>query len=162
MLTPDPAPEPLLAHQPESTPAARPTVTDLPPALHTAAVELWHSTGLTRPWNDPAADLQRALAGPASTVLAAAENDQLLGTAMVGHDGHRGWVYYLAVAPHAQRRGLGRTLMAACEQWVRDHDIPKIQLMVRHTNAAAVGFYSALGYVDAECSVLGRRLDDAD
>lgn len=134
-------------------------IAPLPSALHAAAVELWHATGLTRPWNDPDADLRRALDGPASTVLAALADDQLLGTAMVGHDGHRGWVYYLAVAPQAQRRGVGRALMAACEQWVRDQDIPKIQLMVRRTNAATAAFYAALGYTDADCVVLGRRLD---
>ena len=135
-------------------------ITDLPPALRDAAVDLWHATGLTRPWNDPHADLRRALAGPDSTVLAALDGQDLLGTAMVGHDGHRGWVYYLAVAPQSQRRGVGRTLMTACEQWVRARDVPKIQLMVRHTNAAAVGFYTALGYVDADCTVLGKRLDE--
>ena len=136
------------------------SVVPLPPSLRREAVALWHEAGLTRPWNDPDSDLVRALAGPASDVLAAVERDRLLGTVMVGHDGHRGWVYYLAVAPHAQRRGLGRTLMTACERWVRDRDIPKIQLMVRHTNAAAVDFYTALGYIDAECTVLGKRLDE--
>ena len=149
-------------------------ITELP-ATHVAdAVALWEVTGLTRPWNDAHADLRRAMAGPASTVLAALgeegpigiampgharHDEQLLGTAMVGHDGHRGWVYYLAVAPHARRHGLGRTLVQACERWVRERDIPKIQLMVRHTNAAAVCFYEALGYADTETVVLGRRLD---
>jgi len=66
-------------------------------------------------------------------VLAAVGQDALLGTAMVGHDGHRGWVYYLAVAPREQRRGLGRRLMQACEQWVHARGIPKLQLMVRAT-----------------------------
>ena len=59
-----------------------------------AAVALWHATGLTRPWNDPHADFDRAQA-----VLGAFDGDELIGTAMVGHDGHRGWVYYLGVDP---------------------------------------------------------------
>ncbi len=91
----------------------------LPEHLHDAAVALWQQTGVTRPWNDPHADLHRAATGSASTVLAAIDRDRLLGTAMVGHDGHRGWVYYLAVTPGEQRRGLGRRLMQECEQWVR-------------------------------------------
>ncbi len=81
---------------------------------------------------------------------------------MVGHDGHRGWVYYLAVTPAEQRRGLGRRLMQGCEEWVRARDIPKLQLMVRTDNTPAAAFYQRLGYAVAEVTVLGRRLDSAD
>lgn len=124
------------------------------------AVSLWHDTGLTRPWNDPDADLRRAMAGSTSTVLAARDDaGSLIGTAMVGHDGHRGWVYYLAVAPKSQRQGVARALMGACEEWVRERGVPKIQLMVRHSNQDVIAFYRALGYVDGEVVVLGRFLD---
>ncbi len=78
---------------------------------------------------------------------------------MVGHDGHRGWVYYLAVASGARRRGVGRGLMAAAETWVREQKVPKLALMVREGNEAALGFYAALGYRRDGVSVLGRRLD---
>jgi ribosomal protein S18 acetylase RimI-like enzyme len=115
---------------------------------------------LTRPWNDPEADLRRAVSGSASDVLAAIGDDgRLMATAMVGHDGHRGWVYYLAVDAAAQGRGLGKQMMAACEEWVRSRDIPKIQLMIRAANRSVLGFYEHLGYVEAETVVLGRRLD---
>ena len=135
-------------------------VVELPATMFAEAVQLWHETGLTRPWNDPDADLRRAMRGPASTVLFAQDAAAaLLGTAMVGHDGHRGWVYYLAVQPALQGRGLGRLLMSACETWLRDRDIPKVQLMVRQDNAAALGFYPALGYELMEVAVWGRRLD---
>ncbi|MBI1376121.1 MAG: GNAT family acetyltransferase [Frankiales bacterium] len=135
-------------------------IVDLPDHLHAQAVGLWHETGLTRPWNDPDADLRRALDGPTSTVLAALDaSGGLVGTAMVGHDGHRGWVYYLAVSPGRQRDGVGRELMRACEHWVRAQGVPKIQLMVRSSNAAVVGFYERLGYVDQDSVVLGRFLD---
>jgi ribosomal protein S18 acetylase RimI-like enzyme len=132
----------------------------LPTDLHDAAIRLWHESGLTRPWNDPEADLHRAVSGSTSAILAAVEEDGgLLATAMVGHDGHRGWVYYLAVDAAARGRGLGRRMMEACEAWVRSRDVRKIQLMVRSTNKAVVGFYEHLGYVDADVVVLGRRLD---
>jgi ribosomal protein S18 acetylase RimI-like enzyme len=124
------------------------------------AVALWQASGLTRPWNDPHADLVRALAGPASTVLGAQDVDgSLLGTAMVGHDGHRGWVYYLAVQPELQRTGLGRRLMQASERWLQERGVPKVNLMVRTTNQAVVAFYASLGYVDGDVIVLGKRLD---
>ena len=134
-------------------------VQPLPQHLYGAAVALWQQTGLTRPWNDPDADLRRAMAGTASTVLAAVDREALLGTAMVGHDGHRAWVYYLAVTPTKQGSGLGRRLMRACEEWARTWGVPKLQLMVRADNCAAVAFYQRLGYLDAQVTVLGRRLD---
>lgn len=138
-------------------------ITDLPRDHADQAVRLWHDGGLTRPWNDPDADLHRALDGPASTVLAAwsdrSADRELLGTAMVGHDGHRGWMYYLAVADAHRGRGWGRKLVTACEAWLIDRGIPAARLMVRADNAATVAFYGALGYDRSEVLVLGRRLD---
>lgn len=143
-----------------STYAAPVKIEPLPEALYDAAIALWHNSGLTRPWNDPEADLRRAVSGSTSSVLAAVGDDGcLLATAMVGHDGHRGWVYYLAVDRAARDRGLGRQMMDACEVWVQSRGVPKIQLMVRTTNKAVMGFYEHLGYVDADVTVLGRRLD---
>lgn len=139
-------------------------IIELPQQHHDDAVELWRACGLTRPWNDPRADLDRALQGTASTVLAAVDESAarpLQGTVMVGHDGHRGWVYYLAVDPGARRRGLGRALMDQAEAWVEAHGIPKLQLMVRATNQEATTFYDRLGYVDQECVVLGKFFDDS-
>ncbi len=83
------------------------------------AVALWPESGLTRPWNDPHNDLMRAVAGPSSGVLAAVDRDVLAGTAMVGHDGYRGWVDHLAVRLEQRRTGLGGELMRASEQWLR-------------------------------------------
>jgi ribosomal protein S18 acetylase RimI-like enzyme len=134
-------------------------ITDLPVDRADQAVALWRETGLTRPWNDPHADLMRAFGGPCSTVHAAVDDGVLSGTAMVGHDGHRGWVYYLAVRPDRRRAGLGRDLMNASERWRMQRNVPKINLMVRTTNAAVVAFYESLGYEDGEVLVLGKFLD---
>lgn len=136
------------------------TIVELGAGDAPAAVELWQQAGLTRPWNDAAGDFGRAVAGPASAVLGVHDaTGALTGTAMVGHDGHRGWVYYLAVAPQARGTGLGRALMAACEQWLAARGIPKIQFMVRTDNTAVIGFYDHLGYDQQDVVVLGRRLD---
>jgi ribosomal protein S18 acetylase RimI-like enzyme len=137
-------------------------VFDLPLTHADEAVALWHESGLTRPWNDPHADLERAMAGPASTVLAGFDDGVLTGTAMVGHDGHRGWVYYLAVRPDRRRSGLGRQLMRASERWFAQRNIPKVNLMVRTTNAAVVAFYESLGYEDGEVIVMGKFLDEVN
>ena len=134
-------------------------VVPLTPAHAPDAVALWEACGLTRPWNDPHADYARALAGPSSTVLGAFGGEQLVGTVMVGGDGHRGWVYYLAVDPQRRGRGIGRLLMDAAETWLRERELPKIQFMVRGTNTAVLAFYDHLGYEPQDVVVLGRRLD---
>lgn len=135
-------------------------IADLPVELDPDAVELWRDCGLTRPWNEPTADLARARGGPSSSVLAAVADGQLLGTVMVGHDGHRGWVYYLAVQRDHRGNGLGRELMNAAESWLHERGIPKLQLMVRADNVAIIKFYERLGYADQQVAVLGRFLDE--
>jgi ribosomal protein S18 acetylase RimI-like enzyme len=123
------------------------------------AIALWDTTGLIRPWNPPDADFDRAVSGEGSAVLGAFDGDRLVATVMVGHDGHRGWVYYLAVDPTVQATGVGRSMMRAAEAWVRSAGIPKIQLMVRTTNTAALGFYDAVGFSAEDTVVLSRWLD---
>lgn len=125
-----------------------------------AVIALWHACGLTRSWNDPAADFALALRDSAATILVAREGDAIVGTVVAGFDGHRGWVYYLSVAPNARRQGLARRLMAAAETWLRTRGAPKLQLMVRNGNDAAFGFYEALGLVRQEVVVLGRFLGE--
>ncbi len=132
---------------------------DLRPDEIDAAVELWREAGLTRPWNDPHADARLALAGAASTILAGRIDGRLVATAMVGADGHRGWVYYLGVVRDGLRRGHGAAMMDAAEQWIIARGMPKLQLMVRADNAAAIGFYEAIGYRAEPVSVLSKRFD---
>lgn len=123
-------------------------------------IALWHACGLTRPWNDPQADFALALATPGSTILLIRDGAAIVGSVMVGFDGHRGWVYYLAVAPGARRAGIGRRLMAAAEDWLRGQGAPKIQLMIRDDNVAALDFYAALGLERQKVVTLGRFLND--
>ena len=122
-------------------------------------IALWDACGLMRPWNDPAADFRLALANETSAILLAQIEGALVASVMTGFDGHRGWVYYLAVAPDFRKHGLGTKMMAAAEQWLRERNAPKIQLMVRDGNEAAIGFYKALGYDVQPVVTIGRRLD---
>ncbi len=124
-----------------------------------AAVALWHEAGLTRPWNDPGADFDRAVADTSSAVIGLVREDELVATAMVGFDGHRGWVYYVAVDERSRGRGLGRAVMAVAEDWLREAGAPKVQLMVRGDNVDVTDFYRRLGYEDAGVSVFARWLD---
>jgi ribosomal protein S18 acetylase RimI-like enzyme len=131
---------------------------ELAPAEIEAAVALWEETGLTRPWNDPRADLRRALAGPSSTVLAGRSAGALIATIMVGWDGHRGWVYYLAVAAARRRQGLGAQMLRAAEAWLVERGAPKLNLLVRKENEAVVAFYQAQGYRLSDVVTLQREL----
>jgi ribosomal protein S18 acetylase RimI-like enzyme len=122
-------------------------------------IALWEACGLTRPWNDPSADYNLALANETSAILLAHIEGELADSVLTGFDGHRGWVYYLAVTPDFQKQGLGRRMMVAAELWLRERNAPKIQLMVRDDNEAAIGFYKALGYDVQPVVTIGRRLD---
>jgi ribosomal protein S18 acetylase RimI-like enzyme len=136
-----------------------PKIRKAAPADSSAVADLWHRCGLTRPWNDAQADFRRAVDGPASAVLLLDGTAEPAASVMVGFDGHRGWIYYLAVDPTLRRQGLGRRMMAAAEDWLRGRGAPKIQLMVREDNAAAIGFYQALGLSRQKVVTLGRFLE---
>ncbi len=77
---------------------------------------------------------------------------------MVGHDGHRGWVYYLAVGKAYQRSGIGSELMRAAEDWLRKMGAIKVQLMVRSENESVLDFYDNVGYETSDVRVLSRWL----
>ncbi|MDY7529239.1 MULTISPECIES: GNAT family acetyltransferase [unclassified Cryobacterium] len=123
-----------------------------------AVISLWHQVGLTRPWNPSERDLQRALDGRTSTVFGGFIDERLVGTVMVGEDGHRGWIYYLAVDESQRGTGLGRQLMTVAEDWLRQRGAVKVQLMVRSANEAVLGFYDHLGYEDADVQVRSKWL----
>ncbi|KJC57535.1 acetyltransferase [Bradyrhizobium sp. LTSPM299] len=125
-------------------------------------VVLWQACGLTRPWNDPSADIALARRGPNSALLVGRDAGVIVATAMVGHDGHRGWVYYVAVDPAHQGKGLGRTMMASVEDWLRAAGVPKLQLLVRRENAKASAFYQSLGYEESTSVMLSKWLDGRD
>lgn len=126
-----------------------------------AAIALWQAAGLAHPWNDPARDIALALGCPTATILAAHDPDgRLIGTVMTGFDGHRGWIYALAVAAGERGMGLGAALVAAAEAFLRGQGAPTIRLMVRRDNAQVAGFYEALGYECGDFLVFGKRFED--
>ena len=122
-------------------------------------IALWQACGLTRPWNDPAADIALARRGPNSTILIGRADNMIVATAMVGHDGHRGWVYYVATDPDRRAKGFGRAIMDAAENWLRAAGIAKLQLLVRRENARAGAFYQSIGYAEAQTIVFAKWLD---
>jgi hypothetical protein len=122
-------------------------------------IALWRACDLTRPWNDPAADIALARRGPNSAILIGRDGENMIATALVGHDGHRGWVYYVAVDPARRGNGFGRAIMAAAEDWLRARSIEKLQLMVRGDNIKVKAFYGSLGYLEQERVLFAKWLD---
>lgn len=128
------------------------------PADEDVVVALWHEAGLTRPWNDPRADIRRKLSVQPELFLVAIEGGSVVGSVMAGYDGHRGWLYYLATADTHRGRGIGTALVAEAERLLEAMGCPKVQLMVRPDNTGARGFYDALGYEPFETWATGKRL----
>lgn len=122
-------------------------------------IALWQRCGSTRAWNDPAGDIARARKETNATVLLGRNDGLLIASVLVGHDGHRGWVYYVTVDPDHRHKGYGREIMTAAENWLRARGIEKLQLMVRGDNAKVHAFYEALGYYDQERVVFAKWLD---
>lgn len=126
-----------------------------------AVAGLWARCGLTRAWNNPHADIAFARSTGNATILVALADGEIIASAMVGHDGHRGVVYYVSVDPERRGEGLGRTIMAAAEDWLLSRGVWKLNLVVRAENSAIIDFYSALGYAVEERVNMAKWLDPA-
>lgn len=134
-------------------------IADIADADVATVIELWQACDLTRPWNDPASDIALARRRPNSTVLIGRENDAIVATAMVGHDGHRGWVYYVATDPNLRAKGYGRAIMNAAEDWLRAAGIAKLQLLVRPENSGVAAFYQSIGFGEQKILFFTKWLD---
>lgn len=123
-----------------------------------AVIALWHACGLVRRWNDPRLDIARKSTTQPELFLVGTVDDVLVASAMVGYDGHRGWVNYLAVSPDHRGQGHARALMDEAERLLIARGCPKLNLQLRRTNTAARGFYEALDYVEDDAVSFGKRL----
>ncbi len=132
------------------------------PSDEAAVIGLWDVCGLIRPWNDPRKDIARKLAEQPELFLVGTAERELVASAMVGYDGHRGWVYYFAVAPERRKQSLGRMLMQEVERRLIERGCPKLNLQVRSSNAGVLEFYRRLGYAQDDVVSLGRRLIQDD
>jgi ribosomal protein S18 acetylase RimI-like enzyme len=123
-----------------------------------AVIRLWERCGLVRPWNDPMQDIERKRSEQPELFLVGVVDDRIVATAMAGFDGHRGWVYYLAVAPEYRRQSCGRRIMEAVEERLLARGCPKLNIQVRTSNPEVLAFFRRIGFVDDEVVSLGRRL----
>ena len=129
------------------------------PADTEALIQLWHDCGLVRPWNDPHKDIARKLSvSPDLFWLGCDADGRIIASIMVGYDGHRGWINYLAVHPAHQRQGHARRLVQHAERLLTVRGCPKLNLQVRAGNEAVIALYESLGYADDQSVTLGKRL----
>ena len=126
---------------------------------------------MTRPWNNPRADIARKLAVQPELFFIGCHAQTPIATAMFGYDGHRGWLYYFAVLPEYQNKGYGRALLAHGEAALTVMGCPKINLQIRNTTTNTAGtttgtthtataFYEKSGYCTDAVSSYGKRLID--
>ncbi|MEM7249056.1 MAG: GNAT family acetyltransferase [Acidobacteriota bacterium] len=128
-----------------------------------AVVALWSEVfGYAQARNDPAKVLRDKLTtdGDGELVVVAERDDELVGTAMAGYDGHRGWLYRVAVAPTHRRHGLARALVAEAERRLQARGCAKVNLQVvdHDDELDAVSFWKAVGYVFEPRISLGKQL----
>ena len=131
------------------------------PEDESAIVDLWRACGLVASYNDPAADFAFAKAGACSEILVGEDRGVIRASVMVGHDGHRGWLYYVASDPQSRGAGFGRQIVEAAENWLQERGVAKVQLLVRETNTKVVAFYEHLGFEVTPRVVLAKWLGNA-
>jgi len=123
---------------------------------------VWRQCDLLRPWNDPHQDIARKMKVRPDLFLVGELKGRIMATVMAGYDGHRGWLYYLAVLPEHQRAGYGRAIVAEAERLLRIEGCPKINLQVRTSNPDVIDFYRQIGFSSDEVSSMGKRLEKDD
>lgn len=128
-----------------------------------AIVALWNAVfaeyrDASRPHRDPRANIARKIAFGDELFFLADRDGAVLGTVMAGYDGHRGWIYSLAVDAAERRTGIGRALLVRAEAALQARACPKVNLQVATQNEGARAFWRAAGYAPDDVISLGRRL----
>jgi ribosomal protein S18 acetylase RimI-like enzyme len=118
---------------------------------------LWQECDLIHPKNDPQKDLDRKKGFGEELFLVIEEREKIIGTVMGGYDGHRGIINYLGVHPSFRRQGLGKMLLQAVEQKLKDLGCPQVNLLVWSNNSEVLKFYKKTQYSEANDIVLLRK-----
>ena len=121
-------------------------------------INLWHRCNLVVPQNDPNKDIEMKLQVQPELFLVGIISNRIVSTVMSGYDGHRGWIYYLAVDPDFQQNGIGRRMVEKTETKLRKLGCSKINLQVRNSNKSVIAFYQHIGFLDDDVLGMGKRL----
>ena len=118
---------------------------------------MWQECDLIHPKNDPQKDLDRKKGFGEELFLVIEEREKIIGTVMGGYDGHRGIINYLGVHPSFRGQGLGKMLLQAVEQKLKDLGCPQVNLLVWSNNSEVLTFYKKTQYSEANDIVLLRK-----
>ena len=121
-------------------------------------IDLWHRCNLVVPQNDPKKDIEMKLQVQPELFFVGVISSRIVSTVMSGYDGHRGWLYYLAVDPDFQKRGIARRMVEEVESKLRKLGCTKINLQIRNSNNSVIAFYKHIGFGDDDVIGLGKRL----
>lgn len=110
------------------------------------------------PHNAPRKVIQEKMAIQRELFFVAEDNGAIVGTVMSGYDGHRGWLYSVAVKAEFRRKGIGRQLVDHAVAALSKIGCPKVNLQVRSTNAEVIGFYEAVGFSIEDRVSMGKQL----
>jgi len=130
------------------------------PGDQSGVINLWRQCGLIVPWNNPETDIQRKLSTSPDLFYVGVLDGELIASCMAGYDGHRGWIYFLAVISAYQREGFASRLIDHVESELIKLGCPKVELMVRKTNENVISFYQSAGYDIDPVMVLSKRLTE--
>jgi len=122
-------------------------------------VALWEAVlPDSAPHNEPAIALRKKLEADRKLLFVAEAEGSIVGAVMGGYDGHRGWIYSLAVAPGHRGQGIGTALVRRVEAALAALGCLKVNLQVRASNHGVVRFYERIGYDVEERVSMGKRL----
>ncbi|SAL61916.1 acetyltransferase [Caballeronia cordobensis] len=133
------------------------------PGDRDAVIALWRDVfpeyaDTSRPQRDPALSIANKMKTQPELFFVGLLDGAIAGTVMAGYDGHRGWVYSLAVAMSLRGNGYGSALMQHAERALAKLGCPKVNLQILSVKTELRGFYEKLGYRMDEVVSLGKRL----
>jgi ribosomal protein S18 acetylase RimI-like enzyme len=131
-------------------------------ALHRdQVITLWKTVfAYEAPHNHPALVIDKKLEVRDQLFFVAVQGAEVVGTTMAGYDGHRGWIYSVAVHPAHRKKGIGSRLMAYAERALAHEGCVKINLIILEGNEGVMAFYASLGYAAERRINMGKYLPE--
>lgn len=124
-------------------------------------ISLWNAVfGYETAHNRPALVIDKKLAVEDGLFFVAIIDDKIIGTIMAGYDGHRGWIYSVAVHPDHRMQGIGSQLVAHAERALTARGCMKINLQIVAGNESVTAFYASLGYAVEPRVSMGKRIQE--
>jgi len=124
-------------------------------------IDIWTSVFDYRdPRNDPSLVIDKKLAVDDRLFFTAVKNGKVIGTIMAGYDGHRGWIYSLAVIPEKRRNKVGTRLLEHAENELGKLGCVKINLQINEYNEIVKEFYLKNGYAVEERISMGKEIQE--